>query len=56
MISVLTANQSMQVQVVFTVITSDRGRQFNTAFNQALALCLGLTWNMSIARPSQADG
>ena len=38
------------------VIISDRGPQFISAFNQALALRLGITWNMSTARHPQTDG
>ena len=46
----------VQYKIAFAVIISDRGPQFNTAFTQALALCLGITWNMSVARLPQNNG
>ena len=53
---------NMYVEHVFqheglsSVVISDRGPQFNSAFNKALALRLGITWNMSTARHPQTDG
>ena len=46
----------VQHEGLSTVIISDRGPQFNSAFNRALALRLGIKWNMSTARHPQTDG
>ena len=46
----------VQHEGLCTTIISDRGPQFNSAFNKALALRLGITWNLSTARHPQTDG
>ena len=46
----------VQHEGLSTVIISDRGLQFNSAFSRALALRLGIQWNMSTARHPQTDG
>ena len=46
----------VQHEGLSAVIISDRGPQFNSAFNKALALRLGITWNLSTARHPQTDG
>ena len=46
----------VQHEGLSAVIISDRGPQFNSAFNKALALRLGIQWNMSTARHPQTDG
>jgi len=46
----------VQHEGLSTVIISDRGPQFNSAFNKALALRLGIKWNLSTARHPQTDG
>ena len=46
----------VQHEGLSNVIISDRGPQFNSAFNRALAVRLGITWNLSTARHPQTDG
>ena len=46
----------VQHEILSIVIISDRGPQFNSAFNGALAVRLGITWNLSTARHPQTDG
>ena len=46
----------VQHEGLSTVIMSDRDPQFISAFNKALSLCLGISWNMSSARHPQSDG
>jgi transposase InsO family protein len=46
----------VQHEGLSTVIISDRGPQFKSAFNRALALRLGIKWNLSTARHPQTDG
>ena len=46
----------VQHEGLSTNVISDRGPQFNSAFNKALALRLGISWNMSTARHPQTDG
>ena len=38
------------------VIISDRGPQFSSKFNKALAARLGISWRLSTARHPQTDG
>lgn len=46
----------VQHEGLSSVIISDRGPQFNSAFKKALALRLGITWVMSTACHPQTDG
>ena len=46
----------VQHEGLSAVIISDRGPQFISAFNKALAFRLGITWNLSTARHPQTDG
>ena len=45
----------VQHEGLSAVIISDRGPQFNSAFNKALALRLGISENLSTARHPQTD-
>ena len=46
----------VQHEGLSSVIISDRGPQFNSAFNRALAMRMGIKWNLSTARHPQTDG
>ena len=46
----------VQHQGLSEVIISDRGPQFISTFNKALAARLGIKWNLSTARHPQTDG
>lgn len=46
----------VQREGLSVVLMSDRGPQFNNAFNKAVTLRLGIKWNLSTARHPQTDG
>ena len=46
----------VQHEGLSVVMISHRGPHFNSAFNKALALRMGITWNLSTARHPQTDG